>query len=63
MRALPDDSVVDIFTLQKEVLSLEASLEEKKHRLDEQMPVFEELEVYFKQRNEEYDNMKKTIGG
>ena len=55
--------MVDIFTLQKEVLSLEASLEEKKHRLDEQMPVFEELEVYFKQRNEEYDNMKKTIGG
>ena len=57
------DSAFDRFTPQAEVLSLEASLEQKQRNLEEQKPVFEELENYFKQRYEEYDNMKKTIGG
>ena len=50
-------------TLQEEVLSLEFNLGAKKQQLRDEKPVFEELELHFQQRNEEYDGMKKTIGG
>ena len=45
------------------MLSLESALDEKTRNVTEQTPIFEQLEIYFDQRTEEYNKMKKDIVG